>query len=177
MAARPFDDMVAIGRVVKPQGRKGEVVVEPFSDRPDRFPALQTVNVPGEGGAVRALAVESCWPHKGRFVLKLAGIDSITAAETLRGLEVRIGEEELAALPAGSYYHHQLKGLEVVDESGASLGTVQEILETGGEAPVLSVRNHGAETLIPLAEAFVRQVDLASGRITVVRPQYAEAAR
>jgi 16S rRNA processing protein RimM len=177
MAARPFDDMVAIGRVVKPQGRKGEVVVEPFSDRPDRFPALKTVNVPGEGGAARALAVESCWPHKGRFVLKLAGIDSITAAETLRGFEVRIGEEELASLPAGSYYHHQLKGLLVVDESGASLGTVQEILVTGGEAPVLSVRKQGAETLIPLAEAFVRNVDLGSGRITVVRPEYAEAAR
>jgi 16S rRNA processing protein RimM len=176
-APRVFSEMVAIGRVVKPQGRKGEVVVEPFSDRPDRFPSLRAVNVPGEDGQARVLEVESCWPHKGRFVLKLKGIDSISAAETLRGFEVRIGEEELAALPAGSYYHHQLKGLEVVDESGAPLGTVQDILETGGEAPVLSVRLRGAETLIPLADAFVRRVDLEGGRITVVRPEYAEAAR
>ena len=177
MASRPFSDMVAIGRVVKPQGRQGEVVVEAFSDRPDRFPSLRAVNVPGQGGAARAIEVESCWPHKGRFVLKLRGIDSIGDAETLRGLEVRIGEEELAALPEGSYYHHQLKGLAVVDESGAPLGTVHEILETGGEAPVLSVRKLGAETLIPLAEAFVRNVDLAQGRIVVVRPEYAGAAR
>ena len=177
MAARPFDDMVAIGRVVKPQGRKGEVAVEPFSDRPDRFPSLKAVHVPGEGGAARRIEVDAIWPHKGRFVLKLRGIDSIDAAETLRGLEVRIPEEDLAALPEGSYYHHQLKGLAVVDESGAPLGTVHEILETGGEAPVLSVRKLGAETLIPLADAFVRRVDLEGGRIVVVRPEYAEAAR
>ena len=176
MTARPFEDMVAIGRVVKPQGRKGEVAVEPFSDRPDRFPSLTAVHVPGEGGAARRIEVDGIWPHKGRFVLKLRGIDSIDDAETLRGLEVRIPEEDLAALPEGSYYHHQLKGLAVVDESGAPLGTVHDILETGGEAPVLSVRKLGAETLIPLADAFVRRVDLAGGRIVVVRPEYAEAA-
>ena len=177
MAGRPFAELVAIGRVVKPQGRKGEVVVEPFSDRPDRFPSLRSVHVAAEGGAARRIDVDSIWPHKGRFVLKLRGIDSIDLAETLRGLEVRIGEEELAALPAGSYYHHQLKGLAVVDEGGEALGTVQDILETGGEAPVLSVRKQGAETLIPLAEAFVRRVDLAGGRIVVVKPEYAGAAR
>jgi ribosomal 30S subunit maturation factor RimM len=57
------------------------------------------------------------------------------------------------------------------------VGTVQDILETGGEAPVLSVRSAGTETLIPLADAFVREVDLARGRIVVVRPEYLEAAR
>jgi 16S rRNA processing protein RimM len=177
MAARPFEGMVAIGRVVKPQGRKGEVAVEAFSDRPDRFPSLKTVHVAGDAGAARPLEVESVWPHKGRFVLKLRGIDSIDAAETLRGLEVRIGEEELAALPAGSYYHHQLKGLAAVDEDGGALGTVHDVLETGGEAPVLSIRHLGAETLVPLAESFVRSVDLERGRIVIARPQYAEAGR
>ena len=175
MAARAFEGMVAIGRIVKPQGRRGEVAVEAFSDRPDRFPSLKTVHVAGEAGSARPLEVESVWPHKGRFVLKLRGIDSMNDAETLRGLEVRIGEEELAALPAGSYYHHQLKGLAVVDEDGTSLGTVHDVLETGGEAPVLSIRKAGAETLVPLAEAFVRQVDLAGGRIVIARPEYAEA--
>ena len=177
MTAPLFSEMVAIGRVVKPQGRKGEVLVQPFSDRPERFPSLRAVYVPGESGAARAMQVVSCWPHKGRFVLKFQGIESIDDAEAFRGMDVRIGEDELPALPAGSYYHHQLKGLAVFDESGAPVGTVLEILETGGEAPVLSVGNAGAETLIPLAEAFVREVDLARGRIVVVRPQYLEAAR
>ena len=176
MTPPPFSEMVAVGRVVKPQGRKGEVLVEPLSDRPERFPALRLVFVPGENGAARAMEVVACWPHKGRFVLKLEGVSSIDDAEKFRGMDVRIPEEELPALPAGSYYHHQLKGLPVFDEAGAALGTVQDILETGGEAPVLTVRGSGGETLIPLAEAFVREVDLARGRIVVLRPQYLEAA-
>lgn len=177
MTPPSFSEMVAIGRVVKPQGRKGEVVVQPFSDRPDRFPSLREVFVPGEGGSARAIKVVACWPHKDRFVLKFDGVDSIDEAEKFRGMDVRIAEEDLPSLPAGSYYHHQLKGLAVEDEAGAPVGTVQDILETGGEAPVLTVRGAGTETLIPLAEAFVREVDLARGRIVVVRPQYLEAAR
>ena len=80
MSARAFADLVAIGRVVKPQGRKGEVVADPFSDRPDRFPELRRVYVPGPGGAAREMTVTSCWPHKGRFVLKLEGVDKTGVA-------------------------------------------------------------------------------------------------
>ena len=152
-------------------------LVQPFSDRPERFPALREVYVPGEGGAARALEVVDCWPHKGRYVLKVAGVESIDEADRLRGLDMRIPEGDLPTLPAGSYYHHQLKGLAVLDEAGSPVGTVEDILETGGEAPVLAVRGAGTETLIPLAEAFVREVDLAGGRIVVVRPEYLEASR
>jgi 16S rRNA processing protein RimM len=165
-----WTSLVAIGRVVKPQGRKGEVAVETFSDRPDRFPALRRAWLPAAGGGAREVAVSSCWPHKGRFVLKLDGVDSIEAAEALRGQELRIREEELSALPAGSYYHHQLRGLRVEDGAGGALGQVEDILETGGEAPVLVVRGPRGETLVPLAESFVREVDLAGGRLVVVVP-------
>jgi 16S rRNA processing protein RimM len=171
MAGRAFADLVAIGRVVKPQGRKGEVLVEPFSDRPDRFPSLRAAYVPDPGGGSRAVTVQSCWPHKGRFVLKLEGVDSIDEAEGYRGLELRIGEEDLAALPSGSYYHHQLKGLRVEDSRGRSLGVAADLMETGGESPVLVVRGAGGELLIPLAEDFVRRVDLAAGRMVVAVPE------
>src|SRR5262245_1230901 len=127
MTTPSFADLVAIGRIVKPQGRHGEVAVESFSDRPDRFPSLRTAFVPGPEGQARAVRVDSCWPHKGRFVLKLAGVDSIDEAELYRGLELRIGEDELAPLPAGSYYHHQLRGLRVRSPEGEPLGEVADI--------------------------------------------------
>jgi 16S rRNA processing protein RimM len=170
-----FSDLVLVGRVVKPQGRHGEVAVEPFSDREDRFPTLRRAFVAAPGGEARELQVERCWPHKDRFVLKLAGIDSIDAAETLRGAELRIEESELAALPAGSYYHHQLAGLAVVDEQGGAIGTVESVMETGAETRVLVVRGAAGETLLPFAEAFVKQVDLVGRRIVAVRPEYALA--
>jgi 16S rRNA processing protein RimM len=175
MAGRPFADLVAIGRVVKPQGRKGEILVEPLSDRPDRFPALRAAYVPVPGGGSREVRVESCWPHKGRFVLKLQGVDSIDQAEAYRGLELRIGEEDLAALPPGSYYHHQLKGLRVVDTDGRDLGTAADLMETGGASAVLVVRGRCGELLVPLAEDFVRGVDLVAGRIVVAVPETVDA--
>jgi 16S rRNA processing protein RimM len=174
---RRFSDLVAIGRVVKPQGRKGEVAVEAFSDRPDRFPSLRRAYVRGAEDAARPVEVAWCWPHKGRFVLKLAGVDSIDEAERLRGAEIGIGEEELPSLPAGSYYHHQLKGLPVEDATGQELGTVTDILETGAGAGVLVVRGPAGEVMVPLTDEFVRSVDLTEGRIVVVVPEFVDAER
>jgi 16S rRNA processing protein RimM len=164
---RPFAELVAIARVIRPQGRKGEVVAEPLSDRPGRFPGLKAAYVPAPGGGSRQVEITSCWPHKGRFVLKIAGSDSIDEAERYRGLELRIGEEELQQLPEGSYYFHQLRGLRVEDGSGRPLGQVSDILETGAEAVVLVVRGEAGETLIPLAAPFVEDVDLRAGRMRV----------
>ena len=170
-----FRDLVLVGRVVKPQGRRGEVAVLPFSDRPDRFTTLRRVFLPDPDGQAREAQVEACWPHKGRYVLKFQGIDSIAAAERLRGLELRIPEEELAALPDGSYYHHQLAGLRVEDAAGHALGVVLDVLETGATAKVLVVRGREGETLVPFASEWVRSVDLTGGRIVVERPEYVAA--
>jgi len=167
-----FRDLVLVGRVVKPQGRHGEVKVEPFSDRKDRFPTLARAFVPAPGGGAREVRVERCFAHKDRFVLKLAGVDSIDEAEKLRGAELRIAEAELQALPEGSYYYHQLSGLRVDDEQGAAIGVVESVMETGAEARVLVVRGPEGETLLPFAAAFVKSVDIARGRIVAHRPEY-----
>lgn len=168
-------ELVVVGRVVKPQGRHGEVAVLCLSDRPERFPTLRRAFVAGDDGGLRELRVERAWPHKGRFVLKFAGVDSIDDAERLREFELRIPEDELEPLPAGSYYHYQLAGLAVIDEAGASLGVVEDVVETGAEARVLVVRGEQGETLLPFAEGTVKQVDLEQRRLLVARPEYVVA--
>jgi 16S rRNA processing protein RimM len=163
-------ELVAIGRVVKPQGRKGEVLAESFSDRPDRFPSLERAFVSAPGGSPRPIQVTSCWPHKGRFVLKFQGVDSIDAAEAFRGSEIGVPASELQPLPEGTYYHHQLIGLRVEDPRGVPLGRVSGLLETGAEAKVLVVDGPRGEALFPLAADFVKTVDLREGRL-VIEPQ------
>jgi 16S rRNA processing protein RimM len=170
-----FLDLVLVGRVVRPQGRHGEVAIEPLSDRPDRFPALRRAFVRTPGGGVRELRVLRCRPHKRRFVLAIEGVSTIEEAEALRGLELRVEETELAVLPEGSYYHHQLAGMRVVDGAGAEIGVVEDVLETGAAARVLVVAGRGGETLLPFAEGFVREVDLARRRIVASRPEYVVA--
>jgi 16S rRNA processing protein RimM len=93
-------------------------------------------------------------------------VDSIDAAEGFRGLRLALAEEDLPALAEGTYYHHQLRGLRVEDQSGTVLGTVADLIETGA-ALVLVVRDGGAERLVPFAEPFIRAVDLAHGRLIV----------
>jgi 16S rRNA processing protein RimM len=170
-----FRDLVLVGRVVKPQGRHGEVAVAPLTDRPDRFPTLRRAFVPATGGEAREVRVAGCRPHKGRFVLAIEGVSTIDEAETLRGLELRIAEADLAPLPAGSFYHHDLVGLRAVDDGGAAIGAVTDVVDTGAETRVLVVRGPDGETLLPFAEGFVKAVDLAGGRIVVLRPEYVVA--
>jgi 16S rRNA processing protein RimM len=178
MSAPDYAEMITIGVVVKPQGRKGEVLVEPLSDRPDRFTSLRRVYVPAPGGpGARAVAVTDRWPHKGRVVLKLEGVDSIEEAERYRGIELRIGEDEVEALPAGSYYHYQLKGLKVEDPEGRALGTAADVLVTGGEAPVLVVRGPQGELMIPMADQFIREVDLEHGRLVAANLEYSDSKK
>jgi len=170
-----FADMVLIGRVVRPQGRHGEVVVHPLTDRQDRFATLGKAWLGDAEGGACEVRVTSSWPHKGRYVLKLEGVESIDEAERLRGRDLRIAEEELAALPDGSYYHHQLCGLRVEDEKGEAVGAVESVMETAGDARILVIQGPEGEMLLPLAEAFVRQVDLGGGRIVITRPEYVVA--
>jgi 16S rRNA processing protein RimM len=170
-----FDELVLVARVIKPQGRRGEVAIEPFTDRPDRFATMRRAFVRGAGGEARCVQVERAWPHKGRFVLKIEGVDTIEGAERLRGSELRIPEEDLEPLPEGSYYYHHLRGLHVEDASGAPLGVVDGVMDTGASARVLVVNGVDGEALVPFAAPFVRTVDLAGGRIVVDRPEYVVA--
>jgi 16S rRNA processing protein RimM len=166
---RPFAELVSIGRVVRPQGRRGELLVAPLTDRPERFPGLRHAFLETPDGGADERGVELCWVRKDRYVLKLAGVDSIDDAERLRGRLLAIGEEELAPLPEGCYYHHQLKGLAAQDAAGRDLGSVVDVMETGG-VPNLVLRGPEGESLVPLAVEYVREVDLAAGRIVLAPP-------
>ena len=160
-------DSVTIGVVLRPHGIKGEVVVEPLTDNEDRFAHLEEVRLARPSGSSSVLRVASVFPHKGRVVIHFEGVSGMDEAEELRGAELRIPLSALPKLPQGSYYHHQLKGLEVRVETGASLGTVTDLWETG-PTPVLVIQDGAKrETLMPLVDAFILEVNLAQGFMRV----------
>ena len=97
----PSGQFLAIARILRPQGRKGEVAAEILTDFPGRFQQLQSVFLEVPGQAPKPVTVERGWPHKGRIILKFSGIDSIESASRLRGLQVLIPWERAhAASPA-----------------------------------------------------------------------------
>jgi 16S rRNA processing protein RimM len=152
---------VAVGSIVGPWGLHGDLKVEPLTDFPQRFAAGGRVCV---GGV--AYVIERCRWQRSRAVLKLAGIDSATAAAALRHRLLEVPQDELRPLGEGQYYHFQILGLEVRTTAGEILGRVQQIISTGSN-DVFVVRGQGREVLIPAVEDVVKSVNLAVGRMEV----------
>lgn len=171
MAENAIAKYLAIARILRPQGRRGEVAAEILTDFPDRFKQLQTVLLELPGHAPKPVNLENSWPHKGQIILKFAGVDSIESASGLRGREVLIPWEQRAELSPHQYYLCELQGCRVVwERKGLEIGTVVEIEPTGG-VDVLHVRRPDgkSEILIPLAQEICTRIDL-DNRLIVIDP-------
>jgi len=152
---------VAVGRILGPWGLRGDLKVEPLTDFPQRFAAGGRLFLTGV-----AYAVERCRWQQGRALLKLAGIDTATAAQALRHRLLEVPEDELRPLGEGEFYHFQILGLEVRTTTGEVLGRVEQIISTGSN-DVFVVRGRRGEVLIPAVDDVVKSVDPAAGCIEV----------
>jgi 16S rRNA processing protein RimM len=182
---RAGGEFITLARVVKTQGRHGEVAVEVHSDIPDRFRVgmrllawAGTANPrgksakPRENGELerRQLEVEGFWPHKGLLVIKFAGIDSISDAETLMGSELQVPGAERAPLEPGSNYVSDLVGCLVFDGE-REVGRIVEVQFGAGEAPLLVLAGRSGEKLdVPFAEAYLESVDIRERRVLMHLP-------
>lgn len=164
------EDYISLARVLKTQGRRGEVAVEVHSDVPGRFVEGMRLFLLDEQGGRRQLKIEELWPHKGNLVLKFEGIDSISDAETLLRCELQVPQAERAELEVGWTYISDLAGCTVFD-GAREIGTVQGVEFGAGEAPLLIVRSNAKSLYeIPFAEAYLAGVDLASKQIRMKLP-------
>ena len=172
MAENSTGQFLAIARILRPQGRKGEVAAEILTDFPGRFQQMQSVFLEVPGQTPKPVKVECAWPHKGRIILKFTGTDSIESASGLRGLQVFIPWEQRTPLPPHHYYLCELHGCRVIwERQGREIGTVTEVESTGG-VDVLHVRRPDgkSEALIPLAQEICTRIDLASQTIVIDPP-------
>jgi 16S rRNA processing protein RimM len=158
--------------VVKTQGRRGEVAAEILSDVPDRFSiGMPLQALPREAGHRRELEVEELWPHKGLLVLKFAGVDSISEAETLVGCELQVPRSQRSQLGSGWSYVSDLVGCLVFDRD-REIGRIDDVQFGAGEAPLLIVRDAAAKLVeIPFAEAYLESVDIDRKQVRMKLPE------
>lgn len=125
-------------------------------------------------GSSRAVKIEFFRRQHGRFVMKLAGIDTIEDAEKIVGAELRIPQADLPAAETGSFYTFHLRGCKVYavqdGHDGEYIGEIADVIDGGG-AQLLQVGRGKEETLIPFAESIVKKIDLAARRIEVELPE------
>src|ERR1700752_2295621 len=162
--------MVLVGRIARPHGIRGHVIVTPETDFvEDRFKTGATFWTRSERGQ-EVLTVNSARVQNGRPVIGFEGFGSIEDVERLAGLDLRIPEDSLLPLGAGAYYVHDLVGCAVETLSGATVGEVRRG-EGGAGASVLSVEGRRGEVLVPLAADICVEVDIAGRRIRINPPE------
>jgi 16S rRNA processing protein RimM len=144
--------------------------VELHTDVADRFLQGMKLWALAKDGSRRELQIEELWPHKGHLVLKFAGIDSISEAETLLRCELQLPQEQRAQLDPGWTYVSDLIGCAVFD-GDREVGVVHDVQFGAGEAPLLLVKAGAKQLEIPYAEAFLKSVDLAHKRIHMTLPE------
>lgn len=164
-------EFITLARVVKTQGRLGEVAAEVHSDAPDRFAAGMKLFALDKANNRRELEVDDLWPHKGLLVLKFAGIDSMNDAEALIGAELQVPRSQRARLDEGWSYVSDLMGCIVFDR-GNEIGRITEVQFGAGEAPLLVVEDKAGKKFdLPFAEAYLEKVDAARREVRVNLPE------
>ena len=170
----PHASWVLLARIVRPQGRHGEVLADIFTDFPEHFAERKRLFLRPPVGALLDARVESHWLHKGRVVLKFAQVDSIADAENLRGFEVVIPREERMPLEGDAVYVSDLLGVRVIDVSrgGAEdTGEITDVEPEGAGPAMLVIRTPGGdELLIPFVRAYLRKIDLEAKRMEMELP-------
>ena len=189
------ENWVWLARIRRPQGRKGEVFAEILTDFPEKFAerkrlwllkpkGAQNLGAPGpshlgtgetnsELSQARPVELVNHWLHKGGVVLHFAGVDSISAAEDLKGMIVVIPGTERAALSEGDAYIGDLIGCVLVNVAAAApeeVGEIEDVDRSAGPVPLLVVRGARGEVLVPFAKSYLRKLDLEGKRVEMVLP-------
>jgi 16S rRNA processing protein RimM len=165
------DDLIAVAKIVKTRGLRGELVADLLTDFPQRFEGLEGLIAISPGGERLTLKLEDHWFHDGRLVVKFAGYSSIDEAQKLVGHELTVPEAERVQLEEDAFYDWELEGCSVETLEGTQLGAVTEVIRTGGVEILVVKNNAGHEYLIPLAEDICVEIDIASKRIRIDPPE------
>jgi len=165
MPAHAEDRWVRIGRVGRPFGLKGEVVIHYTGETPDRFQPGRTVQVLTREGRIPA-KIATMRPMPGKLVVSFEGRADVDQVRPWVNCPLEVRASELPELEEGSYYHYQLLGIEVYAADGRRLGVVEEILTTAGN-DIYCVRDGERELLIPAIADAIESLDPAAGRMVL----------
>lgn len=167
--ASASDDRIVIGRVVRPHGLGGEVVVEPMTDFPERFFEGLKVRLSGAGGPSREGRIMRVRPQRGRLLITFEEISDVEVAEKLRDAELSVSAADVAPRPPGYVYHWEIEGALAVDAAGTVLGRVADLVDAGGR-PLLVLETARGARDVPFASPIVVSVDVAGRRIVLDPP-------
>ena len=169
-STRTLPGTVTVGRVRRPHGIRGELLVEVTSDFPDRFQLGNSLCLVLKGGGRRQVKIDKYRSHHLGAIIGLEDCTSRDHADQLRGSSFEIERTSIPKAPSGSYYYFDLVGCECRDLAKGNLGTVTDILEDGGGV-LLRVQDGDKVVLVPFVANFIAEIDITNGMIEVELPE------
>jgi 16S rRNA processing protein RimM len=164
-----WEAMALVGRIARPHGIRGQVIVNPETDFPDeRFQPGAELFIERRG-TVEPLRVTTVRFHRDRPIIGIAGVETMNDAEALAGSELRVPTDRLVALPPDTFYRHDLIGCQVTTRDGRAVGPVRAVEGTIGGSRLI-VDAPGGEVLIPLVAVICTEVDPVAKRIVIDPP-------
>jgi 16S rRNA processing protein RimM len=160
---------LVVGAIVGTHGVRGELKLRPLTEFPERIPKLKELRLRLPDGQEERRKVLASRMNKDLILVRLEGIDTMNAAEELRGAVVVIDPDQAAPLPEGRFYQHQLLGLRVLTPDGEELGTIERIIE-GASNDVYVAGN----LLIPATHDAVLRLAPQEGVLVVRSKEYLE---
>ena len=148
---------LAVGLLRKPHGLRGDLLLQVYSDFPERIRPGTTIFV---GDDHRPLKITRRRPHNDGLILGFEGIESAEQAGKYRATLAYVPSTDRPALPPGEYYHHEIIGLTVFDETGNELGRLTEIIQTGANDVYVVKPARGSDILLPALKEVILGVDL-----------------
>ena len=155
-----------IGQIVNTFGIKGMVKVQPFTDDIEQFENLKTIYIKNKSEQ-KEYEIEEVKYHKNMILLKLKGINNIEEANLLRQSYLLKDREKEEPLKEGTYYIVDLLGLEVYDDNGNLLGTLEDIFNTGSNDIYVVKNELGKQILLPAIKDVIKKIDMEKRKITV----------
>ena len=161
-----MNEYLRIGVVLRPQGVKGELKVQPLTDDPSRFQRLMEVYIETKTGGHSPAEVTSVSVREDAVYLTLGAVPDRTAAEKLRNAYLCVDRQNAVKLPKDRYFVCDLIGCSVYDSTGKKLGVLDDVMQTGA-ADVYSVRGETKKQsfLVPALKRLLKTVDVENKRI------------
>jgi len=160
-------ELLEYGKIVKRHGLLGEIKIFPYSSSFDNIENINCFFIKDEENkAPEKYFVENKRIHKNSIIIKLRDVDTPEMADNLVGKPVMVDVSALIEPDEDEYYWYQLKGIEVKTKEGQSVGTVEDLIQSGAH-DILIIKNDKREYLIPLTDKFVEDIDLENGQIII----------
>ena len=163
-----------IGKIAGAHGIRGDMLLYPLTDFPERFIGMSSLELSLPGQPVKSWKVKRLEPYEGKktFFLHLEGVEDRDAADKLKGASVTVANDERVELEEDEYWLDDIIGLTVLDAAtGESLGRVSEIIQTGSNDVYVVKTPEGREKPIPAVGEAIVSIDTAGGTMTVNIPE------